>query len=191
MSILVFFIIIFLLFILICPIKLKSKITYNILKNKGIIKFYFFKINFLTLKIKIKPKYIYLTTKKGKVILVPIEFGDSSNLDYVDLTLILFNKTTVNTLKITLNVGIDNNPFYTALLYGAFQTIFSTILAILKTKKLATIVSNKINTVYTKNNGSVILSSSLTITIFDYIWGLIFYFIKLKRIGKRYETRWF
>lgn len=189
MSILVFFIILIIGFILICPFKLKSKISYNLLKNKGLIKFYFFKWNFLTLKVKIKRKYIYLITKKGKVILVPIETGNQTNIEYVDLTLILLNKTTINTIKISLNIGVKDNPFYTALLFGSLQIVNNILLSIIKTKKLATIVSNKINPVYTKDSGSLYMNCSLTVTIFDYIWGLIFYFIKLKRVGKRYETR--
>lgn len=171
------------------PIKIKSKISYNILKNKGQIKFYLFKWNFLTLKAKIKQNYFYFTTKKGKVFLIPIDFKNQTNIEYVDLSLILFNKTTVNTLKISMNVGIYNDPFHTALLYGALQTLNSIIFSILKTKKLSVIVSNKINPVYNKDIGTIYLSSSLTFTLFDYIWGILLYILKLKKVGKHYETR--
>lgn len=189
MNIYVFFIVIFITLLIIFPFKAKSKITYNVLKNIGQIKFYLFKWNFLTFKVKLKPNYIYLTTKKGKVILVPIEFGDQTNIEYVDLTYILLDKTVINTLKISMNIGVEDNPFYTALLYGAFKTVNSIILSILKTKKLSIIVSNKINPVYTKDIGIINVSSSLTVTIFDYIWGILLYIIKLKKVGRRYETR--
>ena len=107
----------------------------------------------------------------------------------VDITYILLDKTVINTLKISMNVGIENNPFSTAMLYGVFQTFNSIILSILKTKKLSVIVSNKINPVYTKDVGIINISSSLTFTIFDYIWGILLYIIKLKKVGRRYETR--
>ena len=189
MSILVFFIIVFTVLLFISPIKVKAKISYNILKNKGLIKFYFFKLNFLTLNFKIKRKYLYFTTKKGKVILIPFD-ERQQNLEYVDLSLILFDKTTINTLKIYINIGIKDNPFYTAILYGALNTLNSIILSILKTKKLSTIVSNKIIPVYTKDSGIIKLSSSLTFTIFDYLWGISLYMLKIKKVGNHYETSW-
>ena len=141
------------------------------------------------LNVKFKKNYIYLTTKKGKVILVPLELDNQTNLEMVDITYILLDKTVINTLKITMNIGVENSPFYTALLYGLFQTINSIILSILKTKKLSVIVSNKINPVYTNDVGIVNISSSLTFSIFDYILGILLYIIKLKKVGKRYETR--
>ena len=76
-----------------------------------------------------------------------------SDIEYVDLSVILFNKTTINTLKIGVNVGVHDDPFKTALIYGAIQIVNTAILSILKTKKLATIVSNKINPVYKKDSG--------------------------------------
>lgn len=189
MNVYIFCGIVFIVVLLIFPIKAKSKISYNVLKNKGQIKFYLFKWNFLTFNVKFKKNYIYLTTKKGKVILVPLELDNQTNLEMVDITYILLDKTVINTLKITMNIGVENSPFYTALLYGLFQTINSIILSILKTKKLSVIVSNKINPVYTNDVGIVNISSSLTFSIFDYIWGILLYIIKLKKVGKRYETR--
>jgi len=189
MSVLVFFIIIFVLLLVILPIKIKTKISYNLIRNKGLLKFYLFKWNFLTLKVKIKTNYIYFTTKKNKTFLVPIDLKNQTNIEYVDLIFILFNKTTFNTLKMSMNVGLYNDPFHTALLYGALQTLNSIILSVLKTKKLSVIVSNKINPVYNKDIGTIYLSSSLTFTFFDYAWGILLYIIKLKKVGKKYETR--
>lgn len=190
MSILVFFIVVSLILFITTPFKFKAHISYNVLKNKGIVKFYFFKLNFLTLKVKIKPKYLLFTTKKGKVILIPFDEKQQQNVEYVDLSLILFDKTTINTLKISLNVGVKNSPFYTALLYGLFSTINSIILSILKTKKLNVIVSNKIIPVYTKDSTIVKMNSSLSFSFFDYLWGVLLYLLNIKKVGKHYEARW-
>lgn len=189
MSVLVFFIIILLIFLIILPIKIKAKAKYNILKNRGTIKFYLFRWNFLSLTFKIKRKYILFFTKKGKPLVVPLEFGQNANLEYVDLTFLLIDKTVINTLKLNVNVGVQNNPFYTALLFGLIQTVSSAFLSFLKTKKLSVIVSNKINPVYTKDSGTVDISSSLTVCIVDYLWAIMQYIIKFKRVGKNYETR--
>ncbi len=187
MSVWIFCTIMSVLFIFILPIKLKAKIKYNLLKNKGDIKFYFFKLNVLSFKFRIKSKYILLTTKKGKNIVVPLEFGPNANLEYVDLTYLLLDKTTINTLKISINAGVQNNPFLTALMFGLLQTITSIFLGFLKTKKLSVIVSNKINPVYTKDIGIVSISSSLTISFVDYLWAFMQYLIKFKKVGKKYE----
>lgn len=187
MNKIIFFIIVFVLFIFITPIKLKAKIKFNVLLNKGQIKFYFFKINFLSFNFKIKRKYILLTTKKGKNIVVPLEFGQEANLEYVDLTYLLLDKTTINTLKININAGVEDNPFQTAIMYGFLQTITSIFLCLLKTKKLSVIVSNKINPVYTKDRGIINISSSLTVSLVDYLWAFMQYLIKFKRVGKNYE----
>lgn len=190
MSILVFFIVVSLTLFITTPFKFKAHISYNVLKNKGIVKFYFFKLNFLTLKVRIKPKYLLFTTKKGKVILIPFDEKQQQNVEYMDLSLILFDKTTINTLKISLNVGVKNSPFHTALLYGLFSTINSIILSILKTKKLNVIVSNKIIPVYTKDSTIVKMSSSLSFSFFDYLWGVLLYLLNIKKVGKHYEARW-
>lgn len=190
MSIVVFLLITNILTFLIVPINLKANISYNLLKNKGQINFYFMKFKFLSLKLRFKRKYLLLTTKKGKSILIPFDMnGGGADIEYVDLSLILFNKTTINTLKIGVNVGVHDDPFKTALIYGMIQIVNTAILSILKTKKLATIVSNKINPVYKKDSGTIYISSSLFISIFDYLWGFIMYKIKIIKVGKRYEKR--
>lgn len=190
MSVWIFCAIMSVLFIFILPIKLKAKIKYNLLKNNGDIKFYFFKLNVLSFKFRIKSKYILLTTKKGKNIVIPLEIGPNANLEYVDLTYLLLDKTTINTLKISINAGVQNNPFLTALMFGLLQTITSIFLGFLKTKKLSVIVSNKINPVYTKDIGIVSISSSLTISFVDYLWAFMQYLIKFKKVGKKYEKWW-
>lgn len=190
MSIVVFLLITNILTLLIVPINLKANISYNLLKNKGQINFYFMKFKFLSLKLKFKRKYLLLTTKKGKSILIPFDMrGGGSEIEYIDLSVILFNKTTINTLKIGVNVGVHDDPFKTALIYGMLQVANTIILSILKTKKLATIVKNKINPVYNKDSGTIYISSSLFISIFDYIWGFVMYKLKIIKVGKRYETR--
>lgn len=189
MSVVVFLILTNILTLLIIPINLKANVSYNILKNKGQINFYFMKFKFLSLKFKIKKKYLLLTTKKGKAFLVPLSSKGGQNIEYVDLSIILFNKTTINTLKIGVNIGVEDDPFKTVLIYGLLQVVNTYILSVLKTKKLATIVQNKINPVYNKDTGTIYISSSLFISIFDYIWGFIMYKLKIRKVGKRYEAR--
>lgn len=183
----IFCLIVFGLFVVLLPIKLKFKAQFNILKNKGKIKFYFFKINFLSFNFKFKPKYILLSTKKGKNILVPIEFSKQAGLEMADLTYLLFDKTTIYSLKIFLNVGKEDDPFFSALMFGFLQTVSSIVLSILKTKKLDVVMSNKINSVYTKNSGVIDLSASISISLVDLLWAIIEYKINIKRIGKNYE----
>ena len=122
--------------------------------------------------------------------MVPLsQNGTGTDVEYVDLSLILFNKTTINTLKIGIDVGVENDPFKTAIIYGLLQIINTSILSVLKTKKLATIVKNKITPVYKKDTGTIYISSSLTISLFDFLWGYIMYKLKIIKVGKHYETR--
>ena len=76
MSVLVFFIIFFISFFVFIPFKLKAKISYNILKNKGQLKLYFFKWNFLTLKAKVKKGYLYFTTNDNFQTLTLYEYNE-------------------------------------------------------------------------------------------------------------------
>lgn len=190
MNVVVFLLITNILTLLIVPINLKSEFSYNLLKNKGQINFYFMKFKLLSLGVRFRRKYLLLTTKKGKSILVPFDMkGGGKDIEYVDLSLILFQKTTINTLKIGINIGVEDDPFKTAIIYGGLKVINASILSILKTKKLATIVSNKIYPVYNKDSGTIYISSSLFISIFDYLWGFIMYKLKIIKVGKRYEKR--
>ncbi len=189
MDVLVFFIIILIVFILIIPLKIKAKVNFDFLKNRGKIKFYFFKINFLTYIFKFKKNYILLSTKKGKKIIVPLSSNNPKNLEYVDLTLILFDKTTINTLKLDFFVGVEDDPFMSAILFGAIKTISSIVFSVLKTKKLSVIVINNVNSTHNKTCGKVQIKSSLTICFADLIFGLILYLFKLRKVGNRYEAR--
>ncbi|MBE5746451.1 MAG: hypothetical protein E7359_04110 [Clostridiales bacterium] len=188
MSIVVFLIILNIVFILVSPVTIKGDISYNILKNKGQVNFYLFKFKLLSLKLRIKQKYALLTTKKGKTFLIPLINEASSiggGVEVVDLGLILFQKTTINTLKISVSAGIENDPFKTVLLYGLLEILNTSLLSILKTKKLATVVKNYVKPVYNKDTGTIYISSSLTFCLYDYIWGFILYKLKLLKVGKK------
>ena len=178
-----FFLIVFMLY----PIKLKASISYNFIKNKGQINFMFFKFNVLSLKIKIKRKFIMLTTKKNKNILVPIDFQDQTNIEYVDIATILLNKTTINSIEFRTNIGIENEPFLTAMFYGLLQSVSSIFLAILKSKKLSIKIINDIKPEYYKDIGTIYIKMAITFSIFDYLWGFILFKFNLKKVENRYE----
>ena len=176
--------------LLIVPIKLKSGISYNLLKNKGRVEFDFYKLKLLSYKLKIKTRYIMLTDKNDKNILLPIEFGESSNIEYYDLSVILVNKTTINSVKINVNLGFENNPFLTAIIYGLTQTISSSVLSVLKAKKLSVEIVNNIKHEYYKDSGTIYIKLGITISLFDLMWGFILYKLNLKKVGKNYERMW-
>ena len=88
-----------------------------------------------------------------------------------------------------MSIGVENNPFETALIFGALQILNNSILSIIKTKKLSTILNNRIVPVFDKNSGTIYVSSSLSITLIDYVWGITIYMLKIKKVGKNYEAR--
>lgn len=191
MNLILFFFIISLILILIIPIKLKANISYNLLKNKGQINIMLYKFTIFSFKLKIKTKYIMLTNKKGKSTLIPISFQDQSNIEYIDLSVVLLNKTTINSIKIDVNIGVMNEPFLTAMLYGLVQGVLSSILCVLKSKKLSVIIENNIRHEYYKDCGTIYIKSGITMCIFDYLWGFALYKLNLKKVGNRYEqTKW-
>lgn len=187
MNVYVFFSLILVIVFLLYPIKLKASISYNFIKNKGQINFLFFKFKVLSFKIKVKQKFVMLTTKKGKNILLPIDFQDQQNIEYVDFASIILNKTTINSIEINANIGIENQPFLTAMLYGAIQSVSSIFLAILKNKKLSIKIINNIKPEYSKDIGTIYIKMAITFSIFDYLWGFILYKFNLKKVGNRYE----
>lgn len=187
MNVYIFFALFFLLIFLLYPIKLKASISYNFIKNKGQINFMFFKLTILNFKIKIKRKFVMMTTKKGKNILIPIDFQDQQSIEYVDIFSVILNKTTINSIEFKSNIGIENEPFLTAILYGIIQSFSSIFLAILKSKKLSIKIINNIKPEYYKDIGTIYIKMAITFSIFDYVWGFILYKFNLKKVGNRYE----
>lgn len=187
MSVIVFLLLFFSLIIFLYPIKLKASISYNFIKNKGQIKFMFFKLVILNYKIKIKRKFVMLTTKKGKNILIPIDFQDQQNIEYVDIVSILLNKTTINNIELKSNIGIENDPFLTAMIYGVVKCLSCIILSILKNKKLSIKIINDIKPEYSKDIGTIYIKMGITFSIFDYLWSFVLFKFNLKKVGNRYE----
>lgn len=187
MNVYVFLAITFSIFFMLYPIKLKASISYNFIKNKGQINFMFFKFKVLNFKIRIKRKFIMLTTKRGKNILLPIDFQDQQSIEYVDIMSVLINKTTINSIEIQSNIGVENEPFLTAILYGIVQSVSSVFLAILKNKKLSIKIINNIKPEYYKDIGTIYIKMAITFSIFDYLWGFILFKFNLKKVGNRYE----
>lgn len=128
-----------------------------------------------------------LTTKKNKNILVPIDFQDQTNIEYVDIATILLNKTTINSIEFRTNIGIENEPFLTAMFYGLLQSVSSIFLAILKSKKLSIKIINDIKPEYYKDIGTIYIKMAITFSIFDYLWGFILFKFNLKKVENRYE----
>lgn len=187
MNVYIFFTLFFLILFLLYPIKLKASISYNFLKNKGQINFMFFKFKVLSFKIRIKRKFVMLITKNGKNILLPIDFQDQQNIEYVDIVSVLLNKTTINSIEFKSNIGIENDPFLTAMIYGLVQSLSNIIFAILKNKKLSVKIINNIKPEYSKDIGTIYIKMGITFSIFDYLWGFILFKFNLKKVGNRYE----
>ncbi len=124
LTIILFFIV---LFILLIPIKIRSKIIYDIYKNKGYLSLYFYKLKLAVLTLSFEPMKIVIDNKKHKSYFylikeknVKTSFGDV----YIEQ---LIKKIKINDFRTYARFGLMEDCMYSCLGTACIIT-FSSIL---------------------------------------------------------------
>lgn len=166
-----FTLLIFLLIIL--PINLKAKVSYDAIKNKGIVQLKIFKLTLLYYDLVIQKGFIELkSTKSGKTVLVPIILDDG-DFQEIDLVIILLKKIYIQQGTIYINFGAKNQAFITAMSVGVAKVLTSVLGALIKSKKSESKIKNKIYASFNKDQLKVSFKASIKISILQAVIAFI------------------
>lgn len=174
------------LIILIFPITLKVKIDYNALDNKGLIVFYIFGIRIFIQKWKFgvnKIIFIAKNNKKSEMILFDFD-GGSKYGDYLIKDII--KRIELNTLKLFVNLGVEEFSMYTAILNYSLRLPSSIVFDYIdKIKKPEKLVCQILPDFY-RNSFFVAINTSVTTSLIMVGISLVSAFIQYKKKKRKF-----
>ena len=176
----------FMLFVLVLslPIKFKTIINFNLLKQFTEVNIKIFRLNIVKFRVKIKNNYIYLTKK---AITYKQKFS-TKNIEVVFvLKLIqeLYYRIQLQEFEEIGEFGISDNAVATALFASSFDICLKGILTKIKNNKKFSHILITNNPKYNDDCVSIKLNSEVRINIFDIIYSFVS--SKLKSKGDKYE----
>lgn len=158
--------------IVVFPLTIDGKFSYDFLENHGAISVHLWFIKIFVAKIKREKTRIVLITQKGNKD-VKIEFGEKQLRFLIFFQREVGNKIKVRKLNVYSVVGAGE-PFKSSLVSAAFSNAVQIFLARLKTKQQTGSFCLKNKTEFFESKFSVGISMWITLSIFDVIFsGLV------------------
>lgn len=159
----------FLIFILFIPIKLKTKLVFNLFKNNGFVSVYFFSFKIMLRRWHFEPRKIVLEDyyEKKKDILIWFKKNEKEKNIFSDIFFDeLLLKIKIKSLKFYSNFGFKNNiistVYFTGLLKIFTGVLKSLILNIKKVKNMEVMLFPN----FLKNNSMLCFSLVIQINLF-------------------------
>ena len=185
----IFVILLFLLFILFVPIKLKGKVDYSVLNNTGFISIYFYKIKVFLCKISFVPFKIIIETKKKKIQVDFMKKEDEYSYGEI-LFKILMKKIKIDNIRFISKFGLFRDCLVSCAGSGTLLVTMSILMSIISSKK--TLDNSEITVFpdYTSNRLLLCFSGSIRLNVFVVILSLLISLFKvIKRGIKNYGNK--
>ena len=162
--------ILLILFFLILPWNIKTKIKYDVLKNNGKLELKLYKLLVFRFNFSIEQRYIELNSvKSNKTILLPIVFqkkqSGSKVIKQLDFITILLKKIKLEQGTVYINFGAQTDCFLSAMIVGFMRVIFSILASFIKTKKHNSRIKNKIYPSFNKDNFIFCFKGSIKLSV--------------------------
>lgn len=178
------FVLLIIFFLLIIPIPLKFKISFNILKLSGKVFFRVFKIFQFKIRVRFRGAYVYITTKK-KTKREKLTSKNYSVVFIMEFLKQIYFRLVLTQLHFSSEVGYYNSAFTSALAGGGIDIISKCVFSrILNDKKSAHIfINNEVK--YNQDCLNFNIDCQVKISLFDIIYSIINTLWSLK--GEKYE----
>ena len=170
-----------LVFILIFPVFLEVRASYNPLLNKGVISVFLLKKQVLYYIISIHPGYIKLSNEK-ETKYQNLEFSSPQLAVVEEFTEQIKDKTKLKKLYVFYNIGVGD-AFLSAMICGVINQSLTQFFLRLKQEKPTASFCVYDTVSYTKQTCEIALVSSLSISFFDIVYSFIYSVIITK--GKK------
>lgn len=176
----------FLILILFIPLKVKSKIIYNVLCNKGYISIYFYNFKFMVTTWKFVPFKILIKNKNKKDTKIYL-YNKENDIDFKDIFLKnLIKRVKILNFRTIGRFGLLQDCFISSIGSGIF-TIFSQLLnCFIYTKKDCNKLSNQFFTDFNKNNFIYCITTSIQFNLFIVLWCAFLSLIKKGELVRYY-----
>lgn len=166
--------------VLVFPLHISVKLSYDVFKNRGVLGFrlFFFKVWYSSFVVE--GFGITLTTrdKKRKQLSVQVSRKD---IIYIQRLMAQFrDKLLVKTMAIHTRIGLET-PFASAMLAGAVQTVAGSVLAFVKNFKQSGNLKIKTKTEWQKKMARFRVDFVVRISLLDLIYCFLFAFIHTRR----------
>ncbi|MBP5651622.1 MAG: hypothetical protein J6X00_03035 [Clostridia bacterium] len=97
----------------------------------------------------------------------------------------IIGKIYLQRIELSSNVGVKENAYYTSLITGYNNTLFSSMQSYIKSRNLDVKLNFIINTNWFENRLSILSNAVVYISIYDIIWCVMYVLIKRRTYGKR------
>lgn len=177
------FIVINIVIVIISVIRIGVTFTYNLLNNIGHIKITIFGIPIFSKDITF---YISPTNLNNKNMLhIKLNFKHNSFKYFKSVVEEIIGKIYLQRIELSSNVGVKENAYYTSLITGYNNTLFSSMQSYIKSRNLDVKLNFIINTNWFENRLSILSNAVVYISIYDIIWCVMYVLIKRRTYGKR------
>ncbi len=174
------------IFLLIIPISIKVKLSFNILRLSGSVSITLFNIINFKLRVSFRGQYVYIT-RKNKTRREKLSSQNFNIALVIQLIRQLYFRTIINQLNFVSQSGYYNDAMITALESSIIDILSKSLYArILHNKKSAHIfIQNEAK--YNQDCLNIKIETRVNISLFDIIYSVINSLWSLK--GEKYETR--
>ena len=171
------------IFIFVLPIKLQTKVFFNLFENYGSLDVFLWGKNILKENCKINGKTLILQNK-DKMSFVDInKFGENNFVDRFFFSLVKMLK--VNTIKSDIVLGIEGDSFYSNIFAGCLLSFQSALLAVISTKKKIKILRATVVQTNLENDFCINLSFSISLCLLQVVISLVCAMINFQK-GVKY-----
>lgn len=176
-------ILIFVIILLIFPLTINIKISYDPYKNKGVFGFHLFNIKIIFASFKFKGLGIEIKTRAKKPQEVDFQ-ASRKDIIYAKRLISQFrDKLRVKLMILTCKIG-DTDAFKSAMLSGAINTLANSFFAFVKNFKQTSSLQVKTKTEFNKKIIKLKINFSFSICILNLIYCFLFAFINTRRTLK-------
>lgn len=174
--------------ILFMPIKLKTKISYNILENAGIVSLYIGCVKMFLGRFNFGFNRFNMTYSKSKI--YSTSFTDIKNgSTFMDKFIVnIYKRIKIKTIKIYANLGIKSDAYLTAILVGCVDVPIQILSALVLNQKAINRVSTRIFANFCDNSLFFGVAGCIKLNLFLIIYCCIVSLFKINQGVNAYEN---
>ena len=173
----------FFLILIVVPITINIKISYDPLKNKGVLGFRIFRFKVAFSSFKFKGLGIEVKTRAKKPQEVELK-ASRKDIIYLKRLIALFrDKLRIHNMFLDCKIGLED-AFQSAVVSGAINSVVCSLFAFVKNFKQTGSIKIKSKTEYNQKIFKIRINFKLSISILDLIYCLLFAFVNTRRTLK-------
>ncbi len=161
----------FVICLLLCPIFLQARVSFNALENSGVICIYIFKVKIIYFFFSINKNQIELKNEK-QTKQKALDFDSPEIVFYNQLMKEIKDKTRLRYLMLNYNIGLSD-AFLTSMVCGAINVLVLIFFTSIKNKKPTASLAIYDTCSFNKTVVEIAANLSVSLTLFDLAYSLL------------------